>query len=139
VRLVLDTNIVVSAFLWNGAPAKLLQAVVAANVELYSSDRLFKELESTLQKEKLASKIYATGLPPYQWVSRYKGLCLLIEPAPLRPIAPDPDDDWVIATAVAAEADLIVTGDKAFLRVGRVGAVRIVTVTEALELAANLL
>ncbi len=51
-----------------------------------------------------------------------------------RSIAPDPDDDWVIATAIAAQADLIVTGDKPLLGVGSVGAIRIVGVAEALDL-----
>jgi uncharacterized protein len=133
-RLVLDTNVVVSAFLWNGAPAKLLQSLIMAEAEFFSSQLLLDELEATLSKEKLVSKIRVSGLSSLQWMALYASLCTIIQPAPLQPIAPDPDDDWVIATALSAQADMIVTGDKPFLRVGAVGTVRSVTVGEALGL-----
>ena len=48
-------------------------------------------------------------------------------------IAPDPDDDVVIGTALAANADLIVTGDAGLLSVERHHHIRIVSVTEALQ------
>ena len=134
-RLVIDTNIVVSALFWNGAPARLFEAVVATDVAVISSDRLINELRSTLEKPNLATKVAATGLPPDHWIAKYKAFCALVEPVVLpQPIAPDPDDDWVIATAAAANADLIVTGDKPLLSVGSVGLIRIVGVAQALEL-----
>ncbi len=133
-RIVLDTNIIVSAFLWNGASARLFNKIMATEIELFSSQTMLTELGNTLNKTKLQSKIMATGIPPVAWVAKYESFCTIVTPMPAQNIAPDPDDDWVIATAIAAHADLIVTGDKPFLGIGNVGRIRIVTGIEALEI-----
>ena len=51
-------------------------------------------------------------------VDRYAALTEMVRPTPTTRIAPDPDDDVVIGTALAAAVDLIVTGDQALLSVG---------------------
>jgi uncharacterized protein len=133
-RLVLDTNIVVSGLLWQGAPARLIDDAIAGEAELCSSARLIGELGRTLGKPAIFKRLAQRNLAARTVLARYRDLCGMFEPGELQSIAPDPDDDWVIATALAARADLIVTGDKALLGVGNVGALRIVGVTEALEL-----
>ncbi|MDO8925461.1 MAG: PIN domain-containing protein [Sideroxyarcus sp.] len=55
-------------------------------------------------------------------------------PTPTPRIASDPDDDVVIGTALAAKADLLVTGDRMLLSVAEYLSVRIVSVAEALQL-----
>ena len=57
----------------------------------------------------------------------------MVRPAATPRIAPDPDDDVVIGTALAARAEMIVTGDKPLLGVGEHQGVRIVGVTEAVK------
>lgn len=52
-------------------------------------------------------------------------------------IAPDPDDDTVIGTALAAKADSIVTGDRSLLSVGKYQGVSIIGVSEAVQLIAT--
>ena len=50
----------------------------------------------------------------------------LVEPVPLgAPVCRDPDDDWVLATAVAGTCECIVTGDKDLLSLGEYRGVRI--------------
>ena len=136
-RLVIDTNIIVSGFLWNGAPARLIAFVVGQGISVCTSDALLDELEATLSKPKLAKPLALAHQTPNALRGMYQQMCSLVTPAPLQAIAPDPDDDWVIATAIAAKADLIVTGDKPFLGVGQVGDIRIVTVAQALALLAD--
>ena len=58
----------------------------------------------------------------------------LLRPAPTPRVAPDPDDDVVIGTALAAKADLLVTGDRPLLSVTEYQNVRIVGVSEAVRL-----
>ena len=133
-RLLLDTNIVISGLLWNGAPSRLIQRAIAGEVELCSSLRLIAELGRSLGKPAIAKRLAAQQLPAQAIVDEYRGMCSLVAPREPLPLAPDPDDDWVIATALAARADLIVTGDKPLLGVGGVGSIRIVGVARALEL-----
>lgn len=66
-------------------------------------------------------------------VEGYALLTRLVRPAALPRVAPDPDDDVVIATALAGEAGSIVTGDKALLSVKAYASVRLETVAQALS------
>lgn len=131
-RLVLDTNVVASAVLWGGTPRLLLQAAREKRVALYTSTPLLAELTRILGRRKFEKKIAASMLSVDQLVDRYAELAALVRPMSLPRIAPDPDDDVVISTALAARADLIVTGDQALLSVATYQGVRIVSVSEAL-------
>ncbi|MFM9879397.1 MAG: putative toxin-antitoxin system toxin component, PIN family [Burkholderiaceae bacterium] len=132
-RLVLDTNVVASALLWGGVPRLLLQAGREKRIELFTSTAILAELTDILGRRKFGKKIAASALTIDQIVDRYAALADLVRPAPTPRIAPDPDDDVVIGTALAAKADLIVTGDKALLSVAEYQGVRLVTVSEAVK------
>ena len=133
-RLVLDTHVVASALLWAGLPRALLQAGRERRVELVTSAALLAELTNILGRRKFDKKIAASTLTVDQLVDRYAVLAALVRPTPTPRIAPDPDDDVVIGTALAARADLIVTGDKPLLTVAEYLGVRIVSVSHAGQL-----
>lgn len=132
-RLVLDTNIVVSGLFWDGPPRKLL-AHEPAVFSRHTSAPLVEELEDVLSRTKFAARIALSPLSVRQLVEAYLQSANLVIPHPLAGIAPDPDDDVVIGTAVAANADLIVTGDGGLLSVEHYLNIRIVSVMEALNL-----
>ena len=133
-RLVLDTNVVASAVLWGGVPRLLLQAGREKRVELFTSAALLAELTDILGRRKFDKKIAASTLTVDQLVDRYAALAALVRSSPTPRIAPDPDDDVVIGTALAAKADLIVTGDKPLLSVAEYQGVRLVGVSQALQI-----
>ena len=133
-RLVLDTNVVASAILWGGVPRLLLQAGREKRVELFTSAALLAEPTDILGRRKFDKKIAASTLTVDQLVDRYAALVALMRPAPTPRVAPDPDDDVVIGTALAAKADLIVTGDKPLLSVTEYQGMRIVGVSLALQI-----
>ncbi len=133
-RLVLDTNVVASAILWGGTPRVLLQAAREKRVELFSSTAMLAELTDILGRRKFARKIAASQLTIDQLVDGYAQLAALVRPVTTPRIAPDPDDDVVIGTALAAKADLVVTGDKPLLTVSEHQGVRIVGVAQAIEI-----
>lgn len=132
-RLVLDTNVVVSAFFWNGAPRRLLQASRAGHIELFTSTALLAEMTDVLSRKKFEKKIAASLFTVDQLVDRYAALALLVKPEFLKGVAPDPDDDVVIATALAAQASFLVTGDKPLLSLVGYQSVSIVEVETALQ------
>ncbi len=139
VRMVLDTNIVVAGLLWNGPPRRLLEWSVrpdgTAQVEFYSSAALLQELGDTLAYPKFRARIESAGFSVPTLVASYSALIRMVSPNKVpRVVAADADDDHVIAAAVAARADLIVTGDrKHLLNLKRHQGVHIVSASEALR------
>jgi len=117
-RLVLDTNVVASAMLWGGKPLQLLQARREKRAEFYTSTAMLAELTDILARPKFEKKIATSTLTVDQLVDRYTELAQVVRPTSIPRIAPDPDDDVVIGTALAAKADLLVTGDRPLLSVG---------------------
>ena len=84
-RLVLDTNIVASGLLWNGTPARLIEAAQADEVELCTSRILLAELARILQRAKFIKVISATGLSIQDLVMGYVELATLVTPMPIPP------------------------------------------------------
>lgn len=134
-HLVLDTNVVASALLWSGSPRILLQAAREKRVRLFSSPPMRAKLGDILARPKFARKIEASLLSVDQLVEGYAALTAVVGPVAIPRIAPDPDDDMVIGTALAAKARAIVTGDQPLLTVDEYQGVRLMTVARALMLA----
>jgi putative PIN family toxin of toxin-antitoxin system len=134
---VLDTNIVLSALLWNGAPWRLLHSAQHGTIEFFTSQELVDELADVLARRKCSRRLLEMDLSASQILTTYSDAVQLVDPAVVPRIAPDPDDDVVIGTAIAAKAGRIVTGDKMLLSVGQYQGVRIVSVAEALQAIAQ--
>ena len=130
-RLVIDTNTVVSGLLWNNAPFHLIQAALRGRVDLFTSRALLLELEDVLPRRKFAHRIAVTGLDAKRLIARYAVLAQPITPAQIEPVSPDPDDDHVLACALAAGADLIVSGDAHLLNLKTFQRIPIITAAEA--------
>ena len=99
----------------------------------FSSAPLLAELTDILSRPKFDRKIAASLLSVDQIVDLYAELVALVRPTLVPRLAPDPDDDVVIGTALAAKADFVVTGDRALLSVREYEGGRIVSVSEALD------
>ena len=137
-RLVLDTNVVASALLWNGTPAQLLDAAQVGDLELFTRRVLLAELTRILQRPKFANAIAASGLALDELVLGYIELSTFVTPTPIPPtVLADPDDDQVLACAVAAAADLIVSGNRHLLSLHTFEGRPIVSPAEALRIVAS--
>ncbi len=133
-RLVLDTNVVASAILWGGLPHRLLQAARERRIDLFTSTPLLAELTDILGRRKFEKKIAAAKLSIDQLVDGYAQLAMIVRPTPVPRLAPDPDDDVVIGTALAARAEFIVTGDRSLRSLREYQGVKFVQVRDALLL-----
>jgi putative PIN family toxin of toxin-antitoxin system len=134
VRVVADTNTVVSALLWGGPPAAVLTAARQGRITLFTSPVLLAELEEVLAREKFAERIVRVGSSVPQLLAGYRALTIIVRPAPIEPTVRDPDDDHVLACALSAEATLIVTRDRDLLDLGTFRDTRILPAHEALAL-----
>jgi putative PIN family toxin of toxin-antitoxin system len=112
VTVVFDTNVVVSASFWGGAPFDCLRAWGQRRCEAAVSPSLLAEYHQITLELKLEypTRIY---MP---WAELLTESAILVFPADRAVgITPDPDDEMVLECAHAAEANAIVTGDKKHL------------------------
>ncbi|QHI96877.1 putative toxin-antitoxin system toxin component, PIN family [Xylophilus rhododendri] len=132
-RLVLDTNLLVSSVISAGLPRQLLQAARAGEFEMCTSEVLLAELQRVLSRPKFASRL--AGRTPENIVADLRQLALIVTPTLVPRVVPtDPDDDHVVAAAVAGAADLIASGDRRdLLPLGSHGGIPILTAREAWE------
>jgi uncharacterized protein len=139
VRIVLDTNVALAALLWRGTPYRLLDSIRhQEQMQLFASIVLLEELAEVLTRPVLSKRLAVIGLTARQVLADYIDVVDLVAPSTVPAvIAADPDDDHVLAAAVAAAADLIVSGDQHLLTLQAHGNVRIVTPTIALRLIAT--
>ncbi len=131
-KLVVDTNVLVSGLLWSGAPRRLIEEIIAGNAELVTSVSILAELDDVLRRAKLRRKLAASRGTAEQHVSAILLLATLVTPAELPPLSIDPYDTMILGTAVTSRADMIVTGDHGLLGLRQVGSIRIGRVADAL-------
>jgi len=121
VRVFLDTNVLVSAFATRGVCVDVLRVVLAEHTQV-TGEVVLEELGRVLRKR--------IGLPP-QAVKEIDEFLREHEVVPkpaARATLPkrDPDDQWVVASAIQGRADVLVTGDRDLLDIARVAPIRIV-------------
>jgi len=121
-RLVLDTNVLIAAFISHGVCNELLEHCVL-NHEVVLSKFILDEL-----KEKLTDKFKFTTREATGVVRLLRSRCSLVgTPRLPSPVSRDPDDDNIIATAIAGTCRCLVTGDKDLLDLEHVGDIVIVS------------
>jgi len=134
VRLVLDTNTVVSALIWGGVPGRLIDTAAAGTLQIISSVPLLDELHDVLFRKKFATQLAMQGVDAADLFEGYAALVQLVVPADIGPvILADPDDDIVLATAVAGDVDAIVSGDAHLLGIGDFRGMPIITPAAAVN------
>ena len=112
-RVVLDTNLLVSGVIFRGLPRQLLEAARSGQFELCTSEVLLAELLDVLARPKFAQPLAQAGQTPQGIVDELRRLAIMVTPAHVRRVVPtDPDDDHVLAAALYGGADLIVSGDR---------------------------
>jgi putative PIN family toxin of toxin-antitoxin system len=113
-RVVLDTNILISALLVQvGNPAAIYRAWQVGLFTLLTCAEQLDELRATLRKPAVATRIkpYRAG----RLVNQIKELAENIGSLPRVKRSPDPTDDFLLAVSEAGRADYLVTGDKSGL------------------------
>jgi uncharacterized protein len=136
-RAVLDSSVLISAFLTPyGVSAKLLDAAEQGTFDLCISHEILDEAQHSGPK----SSVYAatTRIPTTRSPSSIEGLAAyaeLISDLPQMRVVPlDPKDDVIVATAIRAQAEYLVTGDRHLLSLGSYRGIQIVTPRRFLNL-----
>lgn len=118
----------VSGIFGHGPPHAILERAVAGAWLLFVTPSLLAELQRTLTRPKFDSVVRASRRTPAQLVTAYARQTRVIRSMPIPPvIVDDPDDDAVLACAVAARARTVVSGDRHLLALGAYRGIRILT------------
>ena len=138
-RVVVDTNIFISALFWKGTPGKAVETFGAKRAILLLSLDIVGELENKLNSAKFAARILAIGRTPAQIVGDFRRLAEMVTPV-LAPegIVRDRKDRMILAAALGGHADYVVSGDKDLTDLRQYEGVHILTPAQYLETLAAL-
>jgi len=134
VRAVIDTNVLIAGLLWHGPPHALLEHVRAGTVAMVSSPGLLAELADVIGRAKFDAILVRSNTSRERSLAEVRQLAEVVEPPPLaQPVCRDPDDDQVLALALAAKVDLIISGDNDLLSLASFEGIPIVTPAQTLQ------
>lgn len=130
IRIVVDTNILISAFLFGGKPEMVLEKALLGHVSLVTSREILDELEGVLCGRKFR-------YPPEiarSIMREFEAMCEIVAPTrSLAVVKADPYDNMVLECAVEARVDYVVSGDSHLLKLERFEDIPILSPAQFLE------
>ena len=136
-RVVLDTNVLISALITAGTPPDgLYRAWLRGDIELVTCAAQIAEITDVISRPRLQKILDANEATAI--VEHISSRTIILENPPAVSLSPDPGDNPILAAAIAGHADLIVSGDKKhMLALAEVEGIPIVTAREALQRISN--
>lgn len=122
-KIVLDTNVLISATLWEGSAHKTLLLLLRRDAKLYTSQAILQEYSKIIGRDfpQLADR-----LP--KLIGNIVAFSTIAEPGVrLNAVPADPDDNRILECAAASEAEFILSYDKHLLNLKEYGSVKIFT------------
>ncbi|MGM0652838.1 MAG: putative toxin-antitoxin system toxin component, PIN family [Bacillota bacterium] len=130
-EIVLDTNVYISAFAFGGEPRRVINTLIAGKAVNYISDQIIDEMASVLKRPKFGydDAVIRTIIYEIEQISElfnnFKVLDL---------VERDIKDNHVLACALYARADYLVTGDNDLLGLEVPGKLKIITPAQFMEI-----
>ena len=128
-KIVLDTNVLISGIFWGGHPKRILEMVVKGSIKIYATESIVKEYFRIIEK---IGKNNTTIVN--EWKMLLLDLLNIIETTEKIAICRDEYDDMFIECAVACGAKFIVSGDDDLLVLAKFREIQIVTPKKYLEI-----
>jgi len=130
-KLVLDTNIFISTFYWDGNSEKIINRIIEGVDELFISDQIITEISNVMARPKFKTK--------HETITGYikaieKSSKKIFIDGKIKGICRDKDDDDKLECAILSNADFIITGDDDLLVLENYETVKIVTQKEYLDI-----
>jgi hypothetical protein len=134
-RIVCDTNVLISGLIWGGTPGQIWDRIVKGEDRLCISRPMLTELARVLDYPRIAVMLRKRDLSSRDILAAIISVSDVVWPQPLPAsvILDDPDDDAILACAAAAGVSHIVTGDQHLLALGCWSAIRILTPADYLR------
>jgi len=130
-KIVLDTNILISAFGWKGKPKEIFSKVINGEFKLIMSQKQLEEVEMVIEYPKFSF----TNDQKSRFLKILLATINIVETSgKLNLIKDDLKDDVILESAVENDAEFLISGDEHLLKIKKYGNTKIVTATEFLEL-----
>lgn len=130
IRIVIDTNALISALLFGGNPEMVLERALSGHVSVVASREILDEVEGVLCGKKFR----------YPWetarsiVRELEAMCEIVTPTrKMAVVKADPYDNMILECAVEAKADYVVSGDSHLLGLGQFEGIPILSPAQFLE------
>lgn len=134
-KVVVDVNVWISALLWRGIPRQILQKAQNNQITIFASEDLFQELKTTLRRDKFVSKIKSLGLTVEDLLDASTEVLNFCPTIPIDvPELRDSKDNHVLAAALSANAEVLITGDKDLLVLKNFAGIAIMKPTDFLDI-----
>lgn len=128
-KIVLDTNILISGTYWFGNPKTIIELAITNKIQVFTSIELINEYKNILVREFLETEKSAENKT--RLILDFSNL---IKPITKVSICIDPDDNKVLEIALEVRADIIVSGDKHLLSLKKFEEIQILTAKKFIEL-----
>jgi hypothetical protein len=130
-KVVLDTNVLVSALIKAGKPRDLFNKLVK-NKQLVLSRAILEEFLDVIEDPKIAK--YASEKDVTIFLNTLKNAARIVQvKSKFKAVKDDPDDDTIIRAAYDSKANYIISGDRHLLVLKQFKGIRILTVDEMLN------
>lgn len=129
-RIIIDTNVLISAIFFKGKPGVILEAWILGKLEIILSTDILNEYSEVIGR--LSAKYPSVETSGIFYI--LTAGCKIVEPEVIEnQVCDDPDDDKFIATALAGNTKIIVSGDKHLLDVNGYSGIEILKPAEFVE------
>ena len=125
-KIVIDTNVVVSALFFGGKPQKLLHCAISGAFEVVVSKEIIEEYNELI--ERISDKY--SGRKENFSLNEFISICRLVNPARKIDVCRDSDDNKFLECAAEAKCLYVVSGDNDLLALKQFEDIEIITVTE---------
>ena len=134
--MVLDTNVFVSGFLWEGNEAELIRKIERKDAVNFVSMEILAEIENVINRDKFKELLTAANLTADEILQKIVSLSHVVIGPKLKEniVKNDSTDDKFIECAINSNANYIVSGDKHLLDVKEYKGIKIISTSEALKL-----
>lgn len=139
-KLVLDTNTIISGFLWEGNESRLLEKIEKEkNINLFLTEDILEEITDVITRKEFVELLQKAKLTPEDILTKITSAAKIIEPIEkVDVIKEDPDDNKFLDCGISCGADYIISGDKHLLKVKECRGIPIIRTSKILEIISNI-
>lgn len=137
-KIVLDTNVLISGTFWTGDSFKILNKIDKEEIELIISEDLIKEYEKIINSDEIIEKITDKKLILNKVVQKVINNSVIVEPKQkFNVVKDDAKDNKIIEAAIEGKADYIISQDKHLLKLKSYQGIKIISPEEFLEILSS--